>query len=184
MQLLSAFVVTNRPVDFNPYVRAENRRPTDGRRFIYWRKGSGAGSLSLSLVLPFSRRFFCPKQDSIWPLPTVLPSKRNHHCLRVWLNGPRRARDWSAASSINLISNALSAFASSSRFFAPPVTALAIVDLLNPWTSRNFQFFPVPREESSLLGACCSSVLLAGIRKLESAKVAPSSFVRKGGGNI
>jgi len=114
--------------------------------------GERASVPALALVLPFSRRFFCPKQDSIWPLPTVLPSKRNHHCLRVWLNGPRRARDWSAASSINLISNALSAFASSSRFFVPPVTTHSIVDLLNPWTSRNFQFFRVPREESICSG--------------------------------
>lgn len=54
VQLLSAFVATNRPVDFNPYVRAENRRPTDGRRFIYWRKDFGAGSRSSSRSLDAS----------------------------------------------------------------------------------------------------------------------------------
>lgn len=168
MQLLSAFVAANRPVDFNPYVRAENRRPTDGRRFIYWRKGSGAG---LSLVLPFSRRFFCPKQDSIWPLPTVLPSKRNHHCLRVWLNGPRRARDRSAASSINLISNALSAFACPPPLLRPPGH--------RPLHRRPPQ--PLDEQEFSILSSTAGekqfarSVLFfraAGTRKLESAEVA------------
>lgn len=167
-QLLPAFVATNRPVDFNPYVRAENRRPTDGRRFIYRRKDSGTGT---PLSLSFSRRFFYPKQDSIWPLPTVLPSKRNHHCRRIWLNGPRHARNWSAASSINLISNALSP-----RSLLRPFFLLPLSPSHHPLHSRPPQL--LDEQEFSILssitrstvcpGACCSSVLLAGTRKLRS----------------
>ena len=109
------------------------------------------------------RRGSCPKQDSIWPLPTIPPSKRNHR--RLYIGGqpsPRRcAQSRSAASAINLISNALSAsvsiplysssFSSSSTLSQQTslfsyILLLGMADLFNPWTSRNFQFFRVPRE--------------------------------------
>lgn len=105
-------------------------------QFIYWRKRPGV------------RRGSCPKQDSIWPLPTIPPSKRNHRPPYIYIYthteppSGRRAQARSPASAINLISNALSA--------RPPPASLFPKNHTRPLqpltTSRNFQFFRVPRD--------------------------------------
>lgn len=95
------------------------------------------------------RRSSCPKQDSIWSLPTIPPSKRNHRRLY------RRATLFVDVHRLGQRPPLLILYRTLyPRPLPPPLApsglpfspASPLADLFNPWTSRNFQFFRVPRQ--------------------------------------